>query len=169
MLHVISIACVSCFTRILRPYWFVVIILSGLFDRIGGVLTDRSDDCRVTGGRTLTTRFLSLDLSRLLVADLDIGEMILIIAINSSCDSIWLALGNTSLIRINKLVLCGIMRVFWIMERVAANLYLTTIYGYYFLGIFTVRGPPPLFRLLSLWFLGKSLLIFKNASWRKDA
>ncbi len=90
--------------------------------------------------------------------------MILIIAIDSSCDSIWLALRNTSLVSINELVLSCIMRVLWIMEGVATNLYLTTINVNYFLTIFTVRGSSPLFRFLSLWFLRIPLLTFKNAS-----
>lgn len=167
MLHVISIACVSGISRILRSNRFIIVILGSLFDRISRIFSNRSDNSWVSSSGTITTSPLSLDLSWLLIADFDIGKMILVISVNSSCDSIWLSLRNAPFISINKLVLSGIMRILWIIERVAANLNFTAI-NINFLGILTTRVSSPLFRFLSLRLLREAILVFKNASRRED-
>jgi hypothetical protein len=167
MLHVVSITCVSCVSRILGSNWFIIVILGSFLDRICRILSDWSNDSWVAGCGTLSTRFLSLDLSWLLIADFDIGKMILVISVNSSCDSIWLSLRNAPLISIYKLVLSRIMLVFWVIERVSSYLNLSAV-DINFLGILSTRVSPSLFRLLSLRFLRKDLLVFKNASRGED-
>jgi len=168
MLHVISIAGVSGISRILRSYRFIIVILGSLFDRISRIFSNRSDNSWVSSSGTITTSSLSLDLSWLLIADFDIGKMILVISVNSSCDSIWLTLRNAPFISINKLVLSGIMRIFWVIERVTANLNFTAI-DINLLSVLTTRVSPSLFRLLSLWLLREAILVFKNTSWREDS
>lgn len=64
-----------------------------------------------------------------LVANLDIGEMILIITVDCAHDTVLGdALLDTALISTDQLVLCSIMLVMFI-QRVASNLYLSAIYS----------------------------------------
>lgn len=155
----------------MRSYRFIVIVLSWLFNRIGCVLTNRSDNCRIACRVTFTTSILSLTF--FLVTNLNVGEMILVVPIDCPCDavsgnrqsSLLLTLRNTTLVSIDELVLGGIVGILRVMERITANLNLATIHND-FLAIFSLGIAAPLFRLLSLcWFLWVLFLGIKNTSW----
>ena len=168
MLHEVPVCNMRCIAGILGPCRLIVVIHSCFLDTIGGILSDGSDDCGVARSRTLSAGFHTLLLwfhfPWLLVADLDIGQVVLVIAVHCPSDSICLALWDAPLISVNKLVLSSIVRIFVVMEWISSHLNLAAIDSN-FLSIFPVRSSPSLFRLFPLWYL----LILKNTPWREYA
>ena len=96
MLHEVPVCNMRCIAGILGPCRLIVVIHSCFLDTIGGILSDGSDDCGVSRCRTLSAGFHTLLLlfhfPWLLVADLDIGQVILVIAVHCPSDSVCLAL-----------------------------------------------------------------------------